>query len=59
MGYLWENMEKIDVQGTYDELVRTKKALKEEIAKVQAVQMQNVDLQKENARLRAMLEERA
>ena len=36
MGYLWENMEKIDVQGTYDELVRTKKALKEEIAKVQA-----------------------
>jgi len=103
MGYLWENMEKIDVQGTYDELVRTKKALKEEIAKVQAeaeteiakaqaeaeteiakaqaeaeteiakvqqelavekarveaVQLQNVDLQKENARLRAMLEERA
>ena len=35
MGYLWENMEKIDVQGTYDELVKMKKILAEERSRIE------------------------
>ena len=58
MGYLWANMEKIDVQGTYDELVRTRKELAEEKARTEEVQAQNAELQKEIMRLQAMLEER-
>ena len=57
MGYLWANMEKIDVQGTYDELVRTRKVLADEKKKVEAeiakVQAEFAKVQAEFAKVQA------
>lgn len=48
MGYLWENMEKTDVQGTYEALTQTKAALTDAENRAQ-------DAEAENARLKALL----
>jgi len=58
MGYLWENMEKIDVQGTYDALVRAKKELAEEKAKVETeIAKVKEQLQKERTKAEELLQE--
>lgn len=48
MGYLWENIEKIDVQGTYEALTQAKAALA-------AAEERAQNAEAENARLKALL----
>ena len=64
MGYLWANMEKIDVQGTYEALTQAKAALAvaENRAQNAETELSNtkvklLDAETENARLKALLEE--
>ena len=62
MGYLWENIEKIDVQGTYEALTQAKAALAAAEERAQNAEAENVhlktelsDAEAENARLKALL----
>lgn len=55
MGYLWENMEKIDVQASQAEVARAKKELADIQAELADVQTKLADTQTENARLKALL----
>ena len=69
MGYLWANMEKIDVQGTYEALTQAKAALtaaenraqnaetvlSETKEKLAVMEKQAQDAESENVRLKALL----
>ena len=71
MGYLWENMEKIDVQGTYEALTQTRTELsdtkeelsdtKEELSntkkKLVVAENRAQNAEAENAHLKALLAE--
>ena len=55
MGYLWENMEKIDVQGTYEALTQTQTELSNTKKKLAVAENRAQDAETENARLKALL----
>ena len=63
MGYLWANMEKIDVQGTYEALTQAKAALvvaenraQNAETELSDTKVKLLDAEAENARLKALLE---
>ena len=57
MGYLWENMEKIDVQGTYEALTQTKEELSNTKKKLVVAENRAQNAEAENAHLKALLAE--